>query len=211
MWIEAFEAKYEGKGTLFGRDEFDKLLGHCAAVTDAPCCDFGPELIDAYPEAKVVLVQREFSAWYKSFSIIAEDSFNPVFKIAAILDPYWTGRARKMAFLWLSGRYGRSSQEIKDNLRRVYDEHHATIRRVTPPQKLLEYELGSGWEPLCKFLDKPIPDVPFPWLNEGERLKEFFKFLEKRVATNALKNVMVVFGSLAILGYAVYWVTARNW
>lgn len=205
MWIEAFEAKYKGKGQPFGRAEFDKILGHCAAVTDAPCTEFGPELIDAYPEAKVVLVEREFSAWYKSFSIIAENSFDPVFKITAILDPYWAGRARKMAFLWLNGRYGQTSQEIKDNLRKVYDEHYATIRRVTPPERLLEYKLGSGWEPLCKFLDKPIPDVPFPWLNEGERLKEFFKFLEKRVATNALKNVISVIGPLAVLGYAIYW------
>ena len=57
------------------------------------------------------LCNVSFSAWYKSFSIIAEDSFNPVFKIAAILDPYWTGRAQKMAFLWLSERYGRFSVE----------------------------------------------------------------------------------------------------
>lgn len=29
MWIEAFEAKFEGKGEPFGRQEWDQLLGHC--------------------------------------------------------------------------------------------------------------------------------------------------------------------------------------
>jgi hypothetical protein len=73
-----------------------------------------------------------------------------------------------MAFLWLNGCYGRSPQEIKDNLRKVYDKHYALIRDVAPPERLFEYKLGSGWEPLCNFLDKSIPDIPFPWINEGE-------------------------------------------
>jgi hypothetical protein len=29
MWVEAFEAKFEGKGEPWGRAEFDKVLGHC--------------------------------------------------------------------------------------------------------------------------------------------------------------------------------------
>lgn len=29
MWYAALRAKFEGKGQLFGRDEFDQLLGHC--------------------------------------------------------------------------------------------------------------------------------------------------------------------------------------
>lgn len=29
MWIEAFEAKFEGKGKLWGKEEFDQVLGHC--------------------------------------------------------------------------------------------------------------------------------------------------------------------------------------
>lgn len=62
MWKEALLAKYQGPGT-FGRAGFDKLLGHVAAVTDAPCNIFGPELIEAYPEARIVLVEREIQSW----------------------------------------------------------------------------------------------------------------------------------------------------
>lgn len=29
MWVEAYEAKFEGKGKPFGREEWDQLLGHC--------------------------------------------------------------------------------------------------------------------------------------------------------------------------------------
>lgn len=76
MWIEAFDIKYqrtpetkaEGPWTpKQWRAFFDKLLGHVSATTDLPCNCFGPELIAAYPEAKVILVERELEAWYKSW------------------------------------------------------------------------------------------------------------------------------------------------
>ncbi|MEZ5167462.1 MAG: sulfotransferase [Acidimicrobiales bacterium] len=33
----------------------------------------------------------------------------------------------------------------------------------------LEVDLtdGRGWEPLCRLLDEPVPDVAFPWVNQG--------------------------------------------
>jgi hypothetical protein len=65
MWMEALEAKYDGKGKPYGRAEFDKLLGHCQGVSDMPAILFADELIAAYPEAKVILTHRNFDTWYK--------------------------------------------------------------------------------------------------------------------------------------------------
>ena len=65
MWMEALEAKYDGKGKPYGRAEFDKLLGHCQGVSDMPAILFAEELIAAYPEAKVILTHRIFDTWYK--------------------------------------------------------------------------------------------------------------------------------------------------
>jgi hypothetical protein len=65
MWLEAIEAKFDGKGKPYGRAEFDKLLGHCQGVSDIPAILFAEELIAAYPEAKVILTHRNFDTWYK--------------------------------------------------------------------------------------------------------------------------------------------------
>lgn len=65
MWYEAFQSKFEKAGKPFGSDEFDKLLGHCQAVTDQPCCVFAEELIEAYPEAKVILTTRPEDDWFR--------------------------------------------------------------------------------------------------------------------------------------------------
>ncbi len=35
FWISALEAKYEGKGKEFGREDFDKFLGDYSASSDA--------------------------------------------------------------------------------------------------------------------------------------------------------------------------------
>lgn len=64
--MEALQAKYKLRGEPYTREDWDKLLGHCHAVTDVPSFCFAPELIEAYPEAKVVLTARDPDAWLKS-------------------------------------------------------------------------------------------------------------------------------------------------
>jgi len=52
----------------FTKAHWDQLLGDCQGTSDAPTAFFADELIAAYPDAKVVLMQRDFNAWYKSMS-----------------------------------------------------------------------------------------------------------------------------------------------
>lgn len=65
MWLKALQAKFHGRGKRFGREEFDQLLGHCQAVTDIPAACFAEELIEAYPNAKVILSYRDIDAWHE--------------------------------------------------------------------------------------------------------------------------------------------------
>ncbi|TDZ53645.1 putative membrane protein [Colletotrichum trifolii] len=66
LWSEALAAKYDGTGEKFGRVKWDALLGHCQAVCDWPAASFADELVEAYPDAKVVLTTRDVDSWYKS-------------------------------------------------------------------------------------------------------------------------------------------------
>lgn len=63
MWHDALLAKYDGVGE-FGRKEWDQLLGDCQAVCDWPACAFAKELIEAYPNAKVILTTRDVDSWH---------------------------------------------------------------------------------------------------------------------------------------------------
>lgn len=55
VWSRLWDAKVAGSGRKIGVEAFEKLIGNYEAVTDAPCNMFGPELIQAYPNAKVGL------------------------------------------------------------------------------------------------------------------------------------------------------------
>merc|ERR1712098_723240 len=65
-WWEAVQAKYEGKGTPYKGKDFEKMLWRYDAITDIPCVLFVDELLEAYPDAKVVLQSRDPDAWASS-------------------------------------------------------------------------------------------------------------------------------------------------
>ncbi len=66
LWTEAIRAKYNGEGSPYGKAEFDKLLGEYDAVSDVPAVLFSPELLEAYPDAKVILTTRDPEKWVDS-------------------------------------------------------------------------------------------------------------------------------------------------
>jgi Sulfotransferase domain len=58
----------------------------------------------------------------------------------------------------------------------TYLRHNEHIRQVVPKHRLLEFEPAQGWEPLCKFLDKPVPDSPYPRFNDAKEMKRILLF-----------------------------------
>lgn len=60
----------------------------------------------------------------------------------------------------------------KANVIECYEEHNRNVIENCPTDKLLVFEAGQGWEPLCKFLDVPIPDVPYPHANDTKSCQE---------------------------------------
>jgi hypothetical protein len=58
--------------------------------------------------------------------------------------------------------------DFERNGRDAFRRQHDLVVNHAKPERLLVYEVGEGWEPLCKFLDLPIPDVDFPRGNDKE-------------------------------------------
>ena len=56
-------------------------------------------------------------------------------------------------------------------LRKGYDIHLENVRNSVPKERLLEFNVKEGWEPLCKFLELPIPDMPFPHVNDKVKIR----------------------------------------
>jgi hypothetical protein len=57
----------------------------------------------------------------------------------------------------------------------IYEAHNARVKREIPRERLLVYEPGQGWEPLCEFLGVPIPETPYPKVNTTEEFRARFE------------------------------------
>lgn len=42
------------------------------------------------------------------------------------------------------------------------------VKLRVPSKRLLVWKYGDGWEPLCKFLEKAVPEDPFPTYDSGD-------------------------------------------
>ena len=55
----------------------------------------------------------------------------------------------------------------------IYERHVASVRGKVPPERLLEFNVKDGWEPLCEFLGLPVPDIPFPNIADSSLFIQF--------------------------------------
>ena len=204
LWNEALDAKFFGKGSLYSTEQWDNLLGHYSAVADLPAIVFAEDLLKCYPDAKVVLVNRDMEKWYKSFNEgIIENVFNPVVGIIARFDSHFVGKLGSTSSRWTKGWFRAQSKiEMQDKSREKYREHYALVERVTPKGQLLKFRLDEGWGPLCKFLNKRIPDVDFPKVNEAAALREKIGLIARRGVYNALMSSLKVIIPVAALALA---------
>ena len=169
-----WEAAWRG-----GPVDWEALLGGYGATVDWPACTFYGELLERYPDAKVLLSVRDPERWYES-------TRNTIYEISKITAGSRLSRA-VFAFvgLFVPGVFviGRMGHEIiwqgtfggrfedKAHAIEVFERHNAEVRQRVPPDKLLVYEVKQGWGPLCDFLGVERPDVPFPHLNDTAQMR----------------------------------------
>ncbi|GKZ70612.1 hypothetical protein AnigIFM50267_006266 [Aspergillus niger] len=220
MWHAALSAKYEGKGRPFGREEFDQILGHCQAVSDFPAACFADELIQAYPEAKVILTVRDIDDWHRSVS----KSFtplltHPLLPLSTILETLLLSRTRWIRPTWQKIWKYYFNDDFDANGRKAFEAHNSHVKDIVPAENLLIYNIKDGWEPLCEFLGKTVPldgkgdAVPFPRGNDPGIFRKRFRdaiwynFLE--LGERVLKVVVVLYFGYLWVGGIWGWVHAN--
>lgn len=199
VWRRAWDGKAKPDSTPpFTPPDWDELLGRYSAVTDMPAACFGPELIAAYPDAKVVLTVRDVEAWYESFNTGVIETFwdnQNITGIMSWLDPELMRPIHQMwkrLFADADGYFSATSrEEMQRNAKGLYEEHNARIVEACPPARLLRFEVKDGWEPLCEFLGLPVPDQPFPRVNEGDAVKDVVAKYVQRSMGRVVRNLAI--------------------
>ena len=145
-----------------GTPDWDVIFEGFTATVDFPACTSYAALAGHYPDARVVLTVRDPQKWFESTqaTIFGREwiEFLPGTEagayMKATINDYFDGRMHD-----------------RDHLLRRWDDHVAAVRATIPPERLLEFEVAQGWEPLCDFLELPVPDVEFPHVNDTEAVQ----------------------------------------
>eukprot|EP01064_Diplonema_japonicum_P013512 TRINITY_DN2107_c0_g2_i3.p1 TRINITY_DN2107_c0_g2~~TRINITY_DN2107_c0_g2_i3.p1 ORF type:complete len:241 (+),score=70.73 TRINITY_DN2107_c0_g2_i3:33-725(+) len=178
-----------------GDDLWNEVYEGFDAAVDWPTTAFYRQLAEKHPDAKVVLTVRDPEAWYDSAN-------NTIFAIFNLL-PLWidmlTGfRTMLDKTIWTGAFHGRFAD--KEYAIRMFNEHIADVKRTIPADRLLIFRATDGWEPLCTFLDKPIPSKPYPHSNERTFLRGVVRKLQVLRAVSYLTTAGATIYVLKKLG-----------
>jgi sulfotransferase family protein len=141
-----------------GRLDLDTLFAGYRSVVDWPACSFWKQIKAAHPKAKVVLTQRDPDSWFDSithtvFQAIRSHSEDENLNL-------WRVQTRKLI---LEDTFGNDLS--REHVIKVMRGHERDVIASVPRNELLLFDVADGWEPLCAFLDVPVPDTPFPHAN----------------------------------------------
>ncbi|THY15308.1 hypothetical protein D6D01_07934 [Aureobasidium pullulans] len=195
--VEAIDARDTERA--YGIAEFDKWIGDYDSVCDTPMNLLVKELIEAYPEAKVILTTRDPAKWRKSIenSILIIDKWR-VWGYLPLISPDCAAFIKMM----------HKMDEVMDGYSiAALNRHNAGIREVVPKEKLLEFTLGEdGWKELCEFIELPQPEGEFPNVNDGKLFATMHVVLINIWVMKALKDAAVRVAPWAILLVSMWFV-----
>ncbi|KIW00138.1 uncharacterized protein PV09_08316 [Verruconis gallopava] len=161
-------------------DHLRELTEGCVASTDQPGCYFIEELLELYPNAKVICTTRERESWWASYvalwSSIYELYTHPLLWLSPSLRrfcvfsfEFWRRVPQAVGMTNVnSPPWPMVHQE------ELYERHAQYVRRVVPEGQLYFFDVRDGWAPLCNILGVEVPKEPFPhefprsWLTSGK-------------------------------------------
>jgi len=186
---------------------FYEMFKNVDSVTDLPACYFWEEIHQAFPDAKIIFTERASEEeWLESFTNQFKVHNTWSMSLMGFLSPSCRKLDKMFHAIWISvfGFYPHGNRTNDLLLRKQYRMHNSYLKREAPKDKLLLFKLKDGWEPLCEFLNLPIPNKPFPHRNKkGAIVDELF---ERNPLYIRIKNESIVSGTLLIClsSYAAY-------
>ena len=135
-------------------------------VADWPAGLFYREIVNAHPEAKVMLTVRDPEAWFESIHSMLGNirnlnlPFPQVRRVKRFLETYAINGM-------FEGKVGDKTHMVA-----LFERHTEAVKAFVPAERLLVYDVREGWEPLCNFLEVRVPSQPFPRLNQREGSRE---------------------------------------
>jgi hypothetical protein len=185
--------------------DWEQVFANYTAAVDNPASCVWRELMQAYPQAKVLLTlhPRGADAWYDStVDTIYATNRMWQFKVLEFATPFgrkFGDMTRKL--IWQ--RFHKGTMEDREQAIARYHQHIAEVKAAVPPERLLVFSADQGWQPLCDFLGVPVPDTPFPNVNDRAAIKKTLRQMSSGaymiLAVAALACAGLVYAAMRLL------------
>ena len=150
------------------------------SAVDWPSARYYRELMEHYPDAKVLLSVRDSEDWVRSMRqtvwgvFHGETVLHHLCEARAALDPLWR---RFMALMrqmtWDEQTGVLAGDTFSDaGLAAAMERWNENVKRAVPSDRLLVWNPNEGWEPLCEFLEMDVPAEELPRLNNTQSFRE---------------------------------------
>jgi hypothetical protein len=146
--------------------DWDTLFSGFVAAVDWPVAAFWSDISDAFPDAPVLLSTRPAADWWRSFDKTIAENFRHEPPPGA--EPFFAMVTDLLHRRFTAGALDESVAT------QAYEEHNARVRAAVPSERLVEWQPGDGWEPLCSALGVDVPDEDFPHTNTTAEFRARF-------------------------------------
>jgi Sulfotransferase domain len=167
-----------------GSPDWEDIFGEHQSTVDWPGGFFYRELLEAYPDAKIVLSTRDPEAWEKSMRDTVWGTYyggSLIFHLSEarrLVEPLWDDYIKLFkSMLFVERGPFVSGHAEPGGLAAGLTRYHEEVKRNVPADRLLVWSVAEGWEPLCDFLGVDVPDAPFPRLNDSKQ------YIDRLIAT----------------------------
>jgi Sulfotransferase domain len=168
------------RNALNGEADWDEIFEGKDSTVDWPAAYHWRELVDVYPDAKVLLSVRDADSWVRSMEqtiiqvFMGDTLMYHLARAQYHVDPLyaaWIDLLTEMNWSDERGAFAGTNGEPAKMAEAMERWNQAVIDTV-PADRLLVWHPKDGWAPLCELLDVPVPDGPVPNVNDTENFQK---------------------------------------
>ena len=151
--------------------DWDSLFAGYQATVDWPSCNLWREQLDHFPDAKVILSLRSPESWYESVMTTIYATLKAGVQSENPSARY--GSAWAFDLIW--NPIFDNKLDDKAHVISIFKHHNEAVMNEVPADRLLVFEAKEGWEPLCEFLEVPVPETEYPRINTTSQFNQIWR------------------------------------
>ena len=163
---------------LEGDADWDEIFEGKESIVDWPGSYHWRELMDVYPDAKVLLSVRSAESWvdsmHKTIAAIwfGDSLMHHLAQAQYQIDPVYASWLDVLHDMWTEAGMMVGSKADPEMMAAEMEEWNQAVIDTVPAERLLVWNPKDGWEPLCELLDLDVPSEPLPHVNDVETFQK---------------------------------------